>query len=68
MINVKEPKPKVTLIGQDGNAFFVIGNVIKHLRKSGLYNVDEIKEIQTEMMSGNYDKVLQTAMKYCEVE
>jgi len=68
MVEVKEPKPLVKLIGRDGNAFFIIGNVIRALRASRMYKDKELEEIKVEMTSGNYDKVLQTSMKYCEVE
>lgn len=40
---------------------------MKVLEKSGLYNDEELKEIQEEFKSGDYNKALQTAMKYCDV-
>lgn len=57
---------KVKLVGGDGNAFAIIGKVSKELRRAG-YS-DLVKEFQNEAMSGDYDHLLQTAMKYVEVE
>lgn len=59
-------KPKVVLIGENGNALIIIGKCIKALKKAGMK--DEAAEFQKEAMSGDYDHVLQTAMKFCEVE
>lgn len=60
-------KPVVALIGADGNALSVVGLCRRAARKAGWKN-DEWDKVQTEMLSGNYDHVLQTAMKYFEVE
>ncbi len=59
-------KPTVKLIGKDGNAFFIIGTVNKALKKAGF--IKEAKEFMAEAMGGDYDNVLQTAMKYAEIE
>ena len=67
-MEIREPKPEITLLGQDGNVFVIIGRCMKVLEKSGLYNDEELKEIRAEFMSGDYDKALQTAMKYCDVD
>jgi hypothetical protein len=53
------------LIGKDGNAFSVIGSVSEALRKGG--RRDLIEPFRTEAMSGDYNGVLQAAMKYVEV-
>jgi len=61
-----EPKHShitVELIGQDGNAFNLIGLVTKALRKYGIPR-EEINEFQKEAMSGNYDHLLQTCNKW----
>ena len=67
MTNIEElPKPEVTLIGEDGNAFAIIGACTKALRRAG-WNTDQVGVFQEEAMSGDYNKVLQIAMKYLDV-
>jgi hypothetical protein len=63
------PKYDVTvqLTGNDGNAFGIIANVGRALRDAGA-TPDEIKEYQTESMSGDYDNLLRTAMKWVNVQ
>lgn len=58
---------KVKLIGEDGNAFAILGKVSKELRRAG-YDLDFIKEYQAQAMSGDYDNLLQVTMNYVEVE
>ncbi len=60
-------KPVVELIGTDSNAFSIIGKCMKVARKAGWDKATQDK-VRDEMMSGDYDHVLQTAMKYFEVE
>jgi hypothetical protein len=62
-----EPKPTVKLVGEDGNAFAIIGACQRALRRAGC-SAAHIDAFRKEAMSGDYDNVLQTAMKYCEVE
>lgn len=62
-----ERKPKVKLVGTDGNAFAVIGACTKAAKRAG-WDQGRISTIRSEMLSGDYDHVLQTAMKYFEVE
>lgn len=46
-------KPKVQLIGEDGNVFFIIGRVTKTLRAAGLQ--DEVKEFTEKAFNcGSY--------------
>lgn len=55
----------VVLEGLDGNAFSIIGAVQKGLRKAG--NPPElIDQVRNEMMSGDYDHLLQVAMAVVE--
>lgn len=60
----KMEKPKLELTGQDGNAFFILGKAQRVARQN---NMDWDK-IRTEATSGDYDKLLQTMMKYFDVE
>ncbi|MDD3052502.1 MAG: hypothetical protein PHR06_15365 [Candidatus Cloacimonetes bacterium] len=64
-------KPKydisVQLIGENGNAFNIIGKVRKEMKRNGVSN-DEIDLFINEAMSGDYDNLLRTCMKYVNVE
>lgn len=66
MDTVKFPHVEVQLLGEDGNAFFMIGRTAAALRKGGA-TAEQVKEFQTEAMSGDYDNVLQTIMRWVEV-
>lgn len=66
MNDIKYPEIEVQLTGEDGNLFAVMGAVIKALRRAGVSN-GEIDEFQTEAMSGDYDNLLQTAMRWVDV-
>jgi len=60
-------KPSVILVGEDGNAFSIIGRVSKALKRAGA-DQEYVKKFQDEAMSGDYDNVLVTAMNYADVE
>lgn len=62
----KKTKPKVKLVGADGNAFAILGKVSQALKKAG-YSPEEVSEFQREAMSGDYNHLLQTAMKWADV-
>ena len=63
----KYPDIKVQLVGQDGNAFFILGRVNAALRKGGV-SEEERKEFQKQATSGNYDNLLQTCMAWVDCE
>ena len=56
---------KVKLVGTDGNAFAILGKVSGALKKAG--HEDLATEFMDEAMSGDYNHLLCTAMKYVEV-
>jgi len=59
-------KPSVSLVGEDGNVFNVIGRVCKALRKAKM--PEQAREFQAKALSsGSYDEVLRLATEYCEV-
>ena len=62
----KYPDIKVRLSGEDGNAFFIIGRVRKALKRAGVESA-ECDQFSNEAMSGDYDNVLQTCMKWVSV-
>lgn len=66
MLEVKYPEIEVQLTGEDGNALFIIGRVTRSLRRYGVSN-DEIRIFIDEAMSGDYNNVLRTAMRWVSV-
>ena len=65
-MNPKYPDVEVRLVGEDGNAIFIIARVSRALKRAGV-SKDEVSEFRAEAMSEDYDNVLQTAMKWVEV-
>lgn len=63
---VKYPNVSVQLSGEDGNAMSIIARVRRALKDDGAPESD-IEAFSNEAMSGDYDNVLQTAMKWVEV-
>ena len=59
-------KPVVRLSGQDGNAFAIIGACRKAWRGDGKDNTS-FEPIKADMMSGDYDHLLQVALKHFTV-
>jgi hypothetical protein len=60
-------KPKLKLIGLDGNAFMILGAALKAARKAG-WTAEMIGEFQTQAMSGDYKHLLSTVADWFEVE
>ena len=67
MSGVLYPNVKVRLVGEDGNAHAILGRVIQALRRSKVPE-DKVSEFKREAMSGDYDNLLCTCMKWVEVE
>lgn len=63
----KYPHIVVKLIGEDGNAFAVLGKVIKALKKNNIPK-EEIDNFQNQAMSGDYNHLLLTVMQWVEIE
>ena len=57
---------KVKLVGTDGNAFAIMGKVIKALKQGGREEL--VEEFKKEAMSGDYNNLLCTVMNYVKVE
>ncbi len=64
MIVAKETKAikqvEIDLTGPEGNAFVLIGYANKWARQMGL----DVKEVQRELMSGDYEHLLSVIEKY----
>ncbi len=57
---------KVTLVGEDGNAFAILGRVKRALQRAG--HSDLAEAYMKEATSGDYDHLLAVTMDYVEVE
>ncbi len=58
-------KPKLKLVGEDGNAFSILARARKVLRRNGME--DKVAEFTEEATSGDYDHLLATCAKWFEV-
>jgi hypothetical protein len=65
-METKYPEVEVQLTGEDGNAFAIMGRVAGALKKAGVPK-EEVAEYMKESMSGDYDNLLQTAMRWVSV-
>jgi hypothetical protein len=63
----KYPNITVKLVGNDGNAFAILGRVSGALRRAGV-SEEERKQFMSEAMSGDYNHLLQTCMAWVTVE
>jgi len=62
----KYPNVVVKLVGEDGNAFAIIGAVSNAMRKAGIDKAER-DAYAIEATSGDYDHLLQVTMKWVEV-
>ncbi len=60
-------KPTVKLIGEDGNAFAIMGRVKKALRRVGA-DKEYIDKYLSEATSGDYDHLLVVSMEYVDID
>jgi hypothetical protein len=63
---VKYPNIEVELCGQDGNAFAILGTVVRALKRGGVPE-EEIREFKEQATSGDYDNLLRTCMEWVDV-
>lgn len=63
MIDVKYPEVEVDLVGEDGNAFSILGRVQKAMRRAGVPG-GEIEAYLQEATSGDYDHLLVTTCEW----
>ena len=59
-------KPEVKLIGEDGNAFTILGRCQMAAKKAG-WSKEQMKDLMDEMTRSDYDHLLQVAMENFEV-
>jgi len=61
-----EPRPVLVLVGEDGNAFAILGRARRALQAAG--RGDEWAAFVAEATSGDYNHLLATAMRWFDVE
>lgn len=59
-------KPKVKLIGKNGNAFAILGACRKAAKAAG-WNDEQVPSFVKEATGGDYDQLLTTCMEYFDV-
>lgn len=64
-MDVKYPHVKVPLVGQDGNAFVILGRMQRALRHAKVPQA-EIDDVMADAQSGDYDHLLQVVMRTVE--
>jgi hypothetical protein len=60
-------KPTVKLVGEDGNAFSIMGRVKQALRRAGA-DKEYVDKYLNEAISGDYYNLLAVSMEYVNVE
>ena len=60
-------RPRVKLIGRDGNAFFILGTC-RRAAKSANWTDEQWSEFETKATDGDYDRLLQVVMEYFDVD
>jgi len=61
------PDIKVTLVGEDGNAFAILGRVRKALQRANVQR-HLVDEYHREATMGDYDHLLATTLAWVTVE
>jgi hypothetical protein len=64
--SVRYPAIQVKLIGRDSNALAVVAAVSRALEQAGVRQ-EEIANFYDEALSGGYNRVLQTALRWITV-
>lgn len=59
-------KPRVQLTGRDGNAFAILGACRRAARDAG-WSTEEWERVRDELTAGDYDHLLDTALKHFDV-
>lgn len=60
-------KPKLALVGEDGNAFMILARALNAGKKAG-WTQAQINEFKSEATSGDYDNLLATVCKHFDVD
>jgi hypothetical protein len=63
----RHPNVRVRLTGEDGNAFAILGRITEAMRRAGIPDA-EIDEFVAEATDSDYEHLLQTCMRWVDVE
>ena len=61
------PRVRVRLVGEDGNAFAILGRTKRALQSAGA-SPEDVAAFIGEATAGNYDDLLATVMRWVEAE
>jgi hypothetical protein len=64
---IRHPHVRVKLVGEDGNAFAILGRVTRAMRKAGV-SKEERDLFMQEATAGDYNQLLGTVMRWVNVE
>jgi hypothetical protein len=71
MVNIKygtiNHRPKLRLVGEDGNAFAILGRAHRAARRAGMPE-EQWDAIVKEATSGDYDHLLQTMLQHFDCD
>lgn len=59
-------KPDVKLLGEDGNAFFILARVQVKLERAG-YTDEEVREYEKQATSGDYANLLKVTAEWVNI-
>lgn len=65
--NPRFPHIKVRLVGEDGNAFAILGRVMKAMRRAKLDDAI-VKEFSAQATGGDYEQLLHTVLCWVSEE
>lgn len=60
-------RPSVKMLGEDGNAFFIIARCHRAAKKAG-WTQEQWRKFSEEAKSGDYDHLLCTVLDYFNVD
>ncbi len=63
----KNPRAKVRMVGEDGNAFAILGRTRRALQHAGA-GPDDVAEFLREATAGNYGELLATVTRWVDAE
>ncbi|GAG51288.1 unnamed protein product [marine sediment metagenome] len=61
-----EKKPRLKLVGRDGNAFLILGSAIGAAKKAK-WPEEKIEKFKKSAMGGDYDNLLRICMEHFDV-
>lgn len=64
---MRSHKPKLKLVGEDGNAFFILARARTAARKAG-WSYAEWGKVDAQAKSGDYDNLLRTMMEHFDCD